>query len=221
MKNAILIFAIVFGFSTFNTASAQAETKDLNKSLRKELKSKAIRKARKESKDLTKEGYFVAPGALPLDMQLERAWIRQLQTDDNGYPEYIVSTGIAVGESQIAAKTQAVEAAKLELAGTIANNIAAMIENNIANQQLTPEEAASVTKTVAASKNVIAQELGRVIPMVEVYRKVSNSIEVSVRVAYDSKLALSQAKNTIRQQLEGESKALQEKLDKLMEFDTL
>jgi len=85
----------------------------------------------------------------------------------------------------------------MELAGTIATEVAALIENNIANQQLNTEEAASVTKTVAGAKNIIAQELGRVIPLVEVYRKYNRSVEVNLRIAYDSKLALDKAKYAI------------------------
>ncbi len=77
-----------------------------------------------------------------------------------------MATGNSIGETQTAAKLQAMETAKLELAGQINTQIAALIENSIANQQLNNEEAASVTKTVAASKNLIAQEIGQLLPMV-------------------------------------------------------
>lgn len=49
------------------------------------------------------------------------------------------------------------------MAGQISTQIAMLIENNIANYQRNNEEAASVTKAIAASKNLIAQELGQVI----------------------------------------------------------
>jgi len=124
-----------------------------------------------------------------------------------------------VAGTQTAAKIQATETAKLTLAGTISTNVAALIENNIANEQLTREEAATVTKTVAASKNIIAQELGRVIPLVEIYKNVgSDNVQCDVQIAYDSKTALDMAKNVIRKQLSGEAEELQKKLDKLMNF---
>ncbi len=52
--------------------------------------------ARKEAKKKTKEGYFVAPGALPMDKQLEKAFVKQNMEDDQGYPKYIVASGNSV-----------------------------------------------------------------------------------------------------------------------------
>ena len=130
-----------------------------------------------------------------------------------------MATGNSVAESQTAAKIQATETAKLELAGTITTNVAALIENNIANQQINLEDAASVTKTVAASKNIIAQELGRVLPLFEVYKKIGkDNIEADIRLAYDSETAYDIAKKVIRQSLEEQTEIMQEKLDKLMDF---
>src|SRR5690606_24680071 len=118
----------------------------------------------------------------------------------------------------IAAKLQATEAAKLDLAGQIATNVAALIENNIANSQLNTEEAASVTKTVAASKSLIAQELGRTVPLVEMYRNIGKNMEANIRIAYSQEMAMETAKKTIRKSLEEETDILQDKLEKLMKF---
>ena len=133
----ILILAIISLLFT-NIGIAQSQ-----KELTKQLKSKAIKSARKEAKKLKRDGYYVAPGELPLDKQLENAWLKALEEDESGYPQYIVATGNAVAESQTAGKLQANEIAKFELAGTIATNVAALIESNIANAQLNTEEAAS------------------------------------------------------------------------------
>jgi len=206
---------------TIMSATVSVEGQATKKELKKELRDKAIRKARVESRKFRKNGFYVAPGALPLDKQLERAWMREVEVNDEGYPQYIIATGTSVAESQIAARLQATEAAKMELAGTIATQVAALVENNIANQQLNTEEAASVTKTVAAAKNIIAQELGRVIPLVEVYRKYDGTVEVNLRIAYDSKLAMDQAKVSVRKKLEEETNIMQDKLDKLLNFNTL
>jgi hypothetical protein len=208
----ILALAMIFLFSS--AMVAQQTEKDL----KQDIKSKAVKEARKEAKKYSKDGYYVAPGALPLEKQLESAWMKQYETDEKGNPKYIVASGISVAETQTAAKLQANETAKLELAGQISSNIAALIENSIANQQLNTEEAASVTKTVAASKNLIAQELGRVIPMVEMYKNIGKNIEVNVRLAYDAATAFDIAKKTIRKNLEEETKIAHEKLEKLMDF---
>ena len=187
-----------------------------NQTAQKELTSKAIKAARKEAKKFNKDGFYVANGALPLDKQLESGWLKQLAKDEDGLPQYIVETGNSVAETQTAAKIQATETAKLNIAGTITTQIAALIENNIANQQLNNQEAASVTKTVAASKNMIAQELGRTLLLVEMYKKIGKNVECDIRLAYDYKNAKEMAKKVIRKQLEEQTKILQDKLDNLM-----
>jgi len=197
-------------FNSLAFAQTEKETK-------KELTSKSIKLARKEAKSLSKEGFHVARGGMPLDKQLEDAWMMQLQKDEKGYPKYIVETGNSVAESQTAAKIQATETAKLAIAGTICTEIAALIESNIANQQLSNEDAASVTKTVASSKNLVAQELGRTLLLVEIYRSIGVNTEANIRLAYESKTAQEIGKKVIRKQLEEETKLVQDKLDKLMD----
>ena len=213
MKKTLLITIIGVLILAVTSCKTSEQTQ-----LKKDLSSKPIKMARKEAKQLEKEGYYVAPGALPMDKQLEKAYIKQYQDDEDGYPKYIVATGNSIGETQTAAKIQANATAKLELAGAIQTRIAALIENSIANQQLNNEDAASVTKTVAASKSIIAQELGRVITIVEIYKKIGKNVEASIRIAYDSKTAHEKAKQVIRKSLEEETKITHEKLEKLMDF---
>lgn len=215
MKN--LVLTIVTSFLLV-LASQNAYAQVSNREMRKTLKLRPPREVRKEARDYQKQGYIIAIGAPTLDRQLTNAWMKEVETDENGYPKYIVATGNSVGETQIAAKLQATEAAKLDLAGQVSSNIAALIENNIANSQLNTEEAASVTKTVAASKNIIAQELGRVLPLVELYRNIGKNKEANVRIAYNSDMAMEVAKKVIRKSLEEETEILQEKLEQLMKF---
>jgi len=215
MKTTVkFLLAIAILFSAANVLMAQQTDKEL----KKDVSSRAIRSARVEAKKYKRAGYYVAPGALLLDKQLERAWLRQYETNDKNEAKYIMATGNSVAESQTAAKLQAMETAKLEIAGQINTQIAALIENSIANQQLNNEEAASVTKTVAASKNLIAQEIGQVLPMVEMYKKIGKNIEVNVRLAYNMATAFDVAKKVIRKSLEEETKIAHEKLEGLMKF---
>jgi hypothetical protein len=205
----LILLAIIIS----NPLAAQSE-----KTPEKKLKEKASRQARKEARKYTRDDYYIAPGALPLEKQLENAWLKQYENDDKGFPRYIVESGNSVAETQTAAKLQANETAKLNIAGAITTNVAALIENNIANMQLNNEDAASVTKTVAAAKNLIAQELGRTLPLVEIYKKIGKNVEADIRLAYDYQNAMEQAKKIIRKQLEEETKILQDKLDGLMKF---
>ena len=52
----------------------------------------------------------------------------------------------------------------------IQTEITALVENTVANKQLAEEEAASIAETVLASKNLISQSIGRVIPVVELVK---------------------------------------------------
>ena len=189
-----------------------------DREMRKTLRMRPPREVKKEARNYAKDGYQVAIGAPTIEHQLVNAWLKELDDDDNGYPKFIVATGNSVGETQIAAKLQATEAAKLDLAGQVTSNIAALIENNFANSQLNAEEATSVTQTIAASKNIIASELGRILPLVEMYRNVGKNKEANVRIAYSTELASQLAKKVIRKSLEEQTHILQEKLDKLMKF---
>ncbi|MCB0497719.1 MAG: hypothetical protein KDC79_16370 [Cyclobacteriaceae bacterium] len=211
-----IALAVVFAFGT----ATMAQTKEAAKAGKKEIKKKAVKEARKEAKRFKKEGYDVAPGALPMEKQIETAWIRQYESDEDGYPLYIVASGNSVANTTSAAKLQATELAKLELAGSISTQVAALIENSIANQQFNAEEAASVTKTVAASKNIIAQELGRTLPLFEIYRTLKNkNVEANVRIAYNSKKAMEVAQRAISKKLEEETDIAHDKLEKLMKWD--
>jgi hypothetical protein len=213
-KYFLILLTATFFFMTGNLSAQQTQ-----RDLKKDVRAKAMKQARVEARKYRKQGYYIAPGALALDKQLENSWMKQMENDDKGNPKYIMSTGNSVAETQTAAKLQATETAKLELAGQVTTQVAALIENSIANQQLNNEEAASVTKTVAASKNLIAQEIGRILPMVEMYKKIGKNVECNLRLAYDVDTAFDIAKKVIRKNLEEETKLAHEKLEKIMNFN--
>jgi len=217
--SVILLIEALFLSRSVIAQQTDKERKKQNKELTKEIKDKAVKEARKEAKSFEKQGYHVAPGAIPMAKQIETAWMKQYMTDDMGFPLYIVATGNSISGSQSAAKLQATELAKLELAGTISTQVAALIENSIATEQLTNEDAVTVTKTVAAAKSIIAQEIGRIITLFEIYRDVGKNIEVNLRVAYNSEMAMEVAKKAIKKELEKETDLAHEKLEKLMNFD--
>lgn len=216
MKKAINITIMII-LATIVAAPIYAQT--TAKEADKEMKSRAYKQARKEAKKLKKQGYYVAPGALPMEKQLEKAWQKQYLENKEGFPVFIVETGNSVAETQTAAKLQATETAKLSIAGIITTQIAAIVKINIANEQLSPEDAASVTKTVGASKNLIAQDLGRTIMLVEMYKKTGKTIEVNIRLAYNEETGKEIAKKVIRKQLEDQTDILQDTLDKLLDLD--
>jgi hypothetical protein len=198
---------------------AQLDKKE-EKQIDKELKSKAIKQARKEAKRLKKDGWTVNPGSLPLDKTLENAWKKQSMTDENSDPIYITADGDAVAETQTAAEMQAIEMAKLQLAGLVQTNINSLISSNIGNAQLNTEEASSVTEIVQSSKNLITMELGYVDPFFKIYRDMKDKkVQVKVRLFYDRTQSLDIAKKVVRKEIKDKLKLNEKKLEKLMGID--
>lgn len=223
MKKYLMMVAMLFMSCGILMAQTSAETikerKALNKYTKAQLKERSSRTARKQSKSFAKEGWEVTPGKLPLDKQFDRSYQMQYEFDDSGYPTYIIAEAMSTGENYDAAKMQALELSKQNLAGQVQTEITAIIENTVANKQLTAEQAASVAQSVEASKNIVSQSLGRVLPVVECYRTKSNkNKEVYVSIAYNSKMAMEQAKQAIRKDLEEKGNKLHEQLDAILGF---
>lgn len=223
MKKIIfgLITLILLSVSEVGYAQSSKEQRkerqEIAKASKKELNGKASKAARKEAKRLSKEGWKTAPGALPLDKQLDKSYLMQYQYDADGFPQFIMAEGMSVGGNYDAAKMQALELAKQNLAGQIQTEITALIDNTVANEQMDQSDAASVTRSVMASKNLISQSIGRVVPVVETYRAVDgNNREVLVRIAYSQAMAKAAAKKAVKQELEERGDSLHGKLDELL-----
>ena len=199
------------------TKEQQKERKEMTKASKAQLNEKASKTARSEAKKMKKEGWLTAPGALPIEKQLDKSYMMQYEYDEDMYPKYIMGEGMSVGGNYDAAKMQALELAKQNLAGQIQTEVTALVENTVANAQLSGEEAESVTRSVMAAKNLISQSLGRTIPVVEVYRTLSNkNKEVLVRIAYSGNAAKKIAKEAVRKDLEQRGDNLHNKLDELL-----
>lgn len=213
----LLLTGIPLSMSAQLTKEQRKEREQINKSSRSLLNEKATKSARKAAKKYKKEGWQVVPGALPIDKQLDKSYLMQMEYDENMYPKYIMGEAMSIGENYDAAKMQALELAKQNLAGQIQTEVTALIENSVANQQLTRDEAASVTQSIMVSKNLISQSIGRTITVMELYREKQNkNKEVLVRIAYSGEMAKEAVLNSIREQLKDKGEQLQEKLEQMM-----
>ena len=214
---AFVMMANVLSSSAQLTKEQQKERKEIAKTSKSQLNEKASKAARKEAKTLKKAGWTTAPGALPLEKQLDKSYMMQFEYDNDMYPKYVMGEAMSVGGNYDAAKMQALELAKQNLAGQIQTEVTALIENTVANEQMDAGEAASLTRSVSAAKNLISQSLGRTIPVVEVYRTLPNkNKEVMVRIAYNGDTAKKIAKEAVRKDLEKRGDDLHKKLDELL-----
>jgi len=220
---AVAMALIVACGVSFAEQSEQKEIRkertEITKLSKKELNSKVTKTTKKEAKRLKKEGWVVSPGALPLEKQLEKSYLMQYEYDESLFPKYIMANAQSVGENYDAAKTAATSLAITNLAGQIQTEVTALIENTVANNQLAANDAASISETVMASKNLISQSIGRVVPVVECYRVLKNgNKEVQVRLAYNGEMAKEVAKKAVREELEKKGENLHEQLDKVLGF---
>lgn len=194
------------------------ERDEIRKMAKTELKQRASKAARKEARKYEKEGWLVSPGALPIEKQLDKSYMMQMEYDDEMFPKYIMAEAQSIGSNYDAAKMQALELAKQNLAGQIQTEITALIENTVSNEQLEAEQAVSITRSVMASKNLISQSIGRVVPVVEVYRNTlsNRNKEVLVRIAYNGDMAKKAALKAVKQDLEKRGDELHGKLEQLL-----
>jgi hypothetical protein len=214
-----LYFTILMIAALALTLNVSAQTrKEIKKEAQKEMSEKVSKEVKKQAKQMIKEGWIVAPGPLPLERQLDRSYKMQYEYDESGYPTYIMAQAQSISENYDAGRLQAMELAKQDLAGQIQTEVTVLIESQVANEQLSGEQAASITKTVSASKNLISQGIGRVITVVEAYRVLPNkNKEVLVRLAYNSEMAMEAAKRALKKELELEAANLGVDVDKIFD----
>lgn len=178
----------------------------------KQLNSKASKLAKKEAKALKKQGFKEPVGKLPLEKQLDRAYHMQYELDENGNDKYLFENGIGMGSDFNASKDNAMYNAKVALAGQIQEKITAITEGTLGTK-----EGESINETIKASKSFIAQNLSRVLTLVECYKQDKNGkFEVHIQIAYNYKQAMAAAAESIKAELEKKGVELHGELDKLL-----
>ena len=84
------LFVCAFAFLCL-TANVSAQTakdirkerQEIRKASKSELNEKATKTARKDAKKLKKEGWITVPGALPLEKQLDKSYMMQMEYDED------------------------------------------------------------------------------------------------------------------------------------------
>ena len=210
MKKLSTILVLALSFVMMASCASQNLTKD------QKMAEKSIKK---EVRQLKKDGWKVAPGNIALDLQLKEAYSKALEKDDKGYEKFVSGEAMTVGETYDAALFQATNLAKLDLAAKIETEITELIDTKLGNKQLSQKQAASLAESVAASKNLVSQKLGRVLIPVKMYRDLDNgNVEVRTIVYYSHDMAMDVLKQTMREDLEKKADDLSKQLDKILGF---
>lgn len=216
----VLLFGNAFAQNVEDYKAFIKERKAVQKLISAELNEKVSKEAKNAAKGYAKDGWMVVPGSLPLEKQLEKSYQMEYEYDINsGMPKYIKGTGKAISSSYDAAKMHAMADAKTELAGNIQTEVAAIIDEKLANSEIGQGDAVAVSEAVQVSKQFIAQSIGRVITVVECYRQLKNkNYEVMVRILYNGEMATQAAKKAIKEELEKKGEQLSQELDKLLDL---
>ncbi|MCR5040279.1 MAG: hypothetical protein K6A94_13210 [Bacteroidales bacterium] len=179
----------------------------------------AMRSINKNVRNYKKEGWKVQFGNPPMESQLMEAFNRRADVDERGYSKFIEGESTTVGESYNAAHAMALNISKLEIAGKIETEVTQLIATKLANDELSQKQAATLSESASASKNLVAQKLGRVITPVNIYRDLPNgNVEVRVMSFYSQDLAMDTFKQTMREDLEKKADDLAKQLDKILKF---
>lgn len=193
------------------------ERNEITKLTKEARNQRASKDARKAAKGFKNEGWKVAPGSLPMEKQLDKLYQMQYEYDlQTGFPKFIKGQATSVGGNYDAAKMQAVTLAKNELAGNIATEVAALIENKVANKQLDSGDATSITESVLGGVQKIKEKIGQTIIALEMYREKGKDKEVTVTILYNNEMARVAVKKAIQDDMESQGDKLVEKANELL-----
>ena len=217
--NRLKVLLALLLLVSFNVM-AQNLKKEKMKYTKTELKAKVTKTAKKEAKRLKKAGWVISPGALPLEKQLDRSYMYELDIDEEMNPNYVMGEGQSIGENYDAAKMQAMELARQQIAGKIESETTTLIDNLVGNKQLSAEEAATVTTLLSEGKTIFSQKIGRILPAVECYRTLKNrNKEVLVRLAVKESSIRDVVKGYLRDEMEKKGAKMSDQLDKILSSD--
>lgn len=198
MKRIFTIVIILLSFLIPGQyASSQTPSKD-----QKKMEKQVRKEAKKEAKTLAKQGWEAAPGNLSIQSQLEESFMMQHQKDEKGYPRYISGEATTVGASYSSASFMAMEMAKIDLTGKMSTDITALITTKVETQQLSKDQASSLSQSVANSKSFLSQRLGRVLNPVKMMRKRDDgNVEVRMVIFYDYETAQALWRQGLKEEL--------------------
>ena len=182
-------------FATFLMLFVFTSSMNAQKILTKE-QEKAVKK---DVKKYEKEGWKVKPGSPTIAMQLTKSYQMVWEKTADGADQWIMGEGSSVGTIYDAARTQAMTVAQGEIARKMKTDLTAQIEQDLANEQFSQQEAESIAQTVVNTMGrSVDQSISRPNSLIEMYRDLPNgNVEVLMRLAISSAKLDSLAKEAI------------------------
>lgn len=211
MKKFFVLLAVMLMSSTMSFAQTELELlkekAELNKAYG--FKDKASSEAKKQAKEMKKEGWKVNAGDRSLEMQIQSGIDlkkRIMKSADGRIVEkFFILSGRQTAQSFNTAYTGARAQAQAEIASAIKAKISQIIKRKQDNQQLSSIDAVTVDKFNARTAIMVEECLTNTNQVLCAYRELSNrSFDVQVRIAFDKEELIAKMKRQIRETLEAE-----------------
>ncbi len=213
-----LIATTSFAQSATQLAKQQAE---LNAIHMKMLNAKPTKNAKKQAKDLKKEGWTVPAGEKSIEQQITESQLygAELMTDENGNTtkRFILETAVQTAGTYNAGYAAARANAQAELAAMLKTQIVSAMQGKLDNSQNSSVTAVTIDKFNQRSRAIVDETLSNSLPVLAVYRRLqNNNFEVQVRIAFDKKELTARLKRNMQKELESEGDNLGSLVDEVV-----
>jgi hypothetical protein len=226
MKKMFFLMAafLMVAATNVNAQSAKELAKqqqELNEINRKMLNAKPTKEAKKQAKQLKKEGWTVMAGDRSIEQQINESHLysAELMADENGAQtkRFIIQSGMSTSGTFNAGKAVARAAAQAELASMLKTEIVAAMQQKLDNEQYSGIDAQTIDKFNQRAKFIVDQTLTNTPVFMTIYRRLpNNNFEVQVRLAIDKKELQARLKRNMLKEMENEGDKLNSLVDEVI-----
>lgn len=218
VSSFVMAAILAAGVSAQNAADLARQQQELNNIMRKTLNAKPTKDAKKQAKELKKQGWVVPAGERSIEQQITESQFltAELMTDENGAPakRFIQHTGVSTAGTYNAAYAAGRSNAQVEIANMLETEIAAAMQGKLDNAQQNAVNATTVEKFNQRIKAIVHESLSNSIPVLAIYRVLpNNNFEVQVRIAFDKKEVAARLKRALQKEIEMEGDQLNNMVD--------
>lgn len=212
-----MLAATSFAQTAAELAAKQQQLNEINMRM---LNAKPSKAAKKQAKELKKEGWTVPAGAASIEQQLTKSQLygEELTVDEGGnaVKRFMVQSAMQTAGTYNAAYAAARTAAQTELAAMLKTELVSAIQQKLDNEQTGTVSAVTVDKFNERSRAIVDQTLTRSIPVLAIYRRLPNKMfEVQVGIAFDRKELAARIKRNLQKELEAEGDKLYDVVDEV------
>ena len=188
-------------------ASAQSFSTDAKRTF------KPTKESKKLARSYEKKGWTVPFGAMSMAEQIQRAAYFQNEVDGAGQSKYAIGRGETEAEYFDAARMQAMELARLDIARQLETQLTAEAKKVLGNEQ--GAEVTSVLETTMGGRSVVSQKISQTIVVTEIQRELPNGHKVvAITLAADRSQVMKDAKRAVREELKKRGSEIVEELEK-------